>query len=338
MVDAPAIRLSALTKSFGAMTAVDNVTLDIAAGEFFSMLGPSGSGKTTVLRLIAGFETPTSGSVSLFGQDVTSAAPFDRDVNTVFQDYALFPHMSVLDNVAYGLRIRGIKKDERRERARAALETVRLGGFGDRKPAQLSGGQRQRVALARATIVEPKALLLDEPLGALDLKLREQMQVELKEIQRDLGITFIFVTHDQEEALTLSDRVAVFSEGRIVQLGTPQEIYERPQSSFVADFVGTSNVFVGEAAQAVVGSSGAFSIRPERMSVSTAISSGPHTAAGTVVEAIYIGGASRIVVDLDAGARINVIDNEKTPEAASALRGKRVTVSWKATDVVSLSA
>jgi len=338
VVDAPAIRLSALTKSFGAMTAVDNVTLDIAAGEFFSMLGPSGSGKTTVLRLIAGFETPTSGSVSLFGQDVTSAAPFDRDVNTVFQDYALFPHMSVLDNVAYGLRIRGIKKDERRERARAALETVRLGGFGDRKPAQLSGGQRQRVALARATIVEPKALLLDEPLGALDLKLREQMQVELKEIQRDLGITFIFVTHDQEEALTLSDRVAVFSEGRIVQLGTPQEIYERPQSSFVADFVGTSNVFVGEAAQAVVGSSGAFSIRPERMSVSTSISSGPHTAAGTVVEAIYIGGASRIVVDLDAGARINVIDDEKTPEAASALRGKRVTVSWKATDVVSLSA
>jgi putative spermidine/putrescine transport system ATP-binding protein len=236
------------------------------------------------------------------------------------------------------LRIRGIKKDERRERARAALETVRLGGFGDRKPAQLSGGQRQRVALARATIVEPKALLLDEPLGALDLKLREQMQVELKEIQRELGITFIFVTHDQEEALTLSDRVAVFSEGRIVQLGTPQEIYERPQSPFVADFVGTSNVFVGEAAQAVVGAAGAFSIRPERMTVSTSAKTGPHSAGGTVVEAIYIGGASRIVIDLDAGPRINVIDNEKTPEVASALRGKRVTVSWKATDVVSLSA
>jgi len=338
VVDSPAIRLSALTKSFGAVTAVDNVTLDIAAGEFFSMLGPSGSGKTTVLRLIAGFETPTSGSVSLFGQDVTSSAPFDRDVNTVFQDYALFPHMSVLDNVAYGLRIRGIKKSERLERARAALETVRLGGFGDRKPAQLSGGQRQCVALARATIVEPKALLLDEPLGALDLKLREQMQVELKEIQRELGITFIFVTHDQEEALTLSDRVAVFSEGRIVQLGTPQEIYERPQSPFVADFVGTSNVFVGQVAKTVVGTAGSFSIRPERMTVSTSTKAGLHSAEGTVVEAIYIGGESRIVVDLDAGARINVIDNEKTPEVASALRGKRVTVSWKAADVVSLSA
>ena len=338
MVDAPAIRLSALTKSFGAITAVDNVSLDIAAGEFFSMLGPSGSGKTTVLRLIAGFETPTSGSVSLFGHDVTSSAPFDRDVNTVFQDYALFPHMSVLDNVAYGLRIRGIKKDERRERARDALETVRLGGFGDRKPAQLSGGQRQRVALARATIVEPKVLLLDEPLGALDLKLREQMQVELKEIQRELGITFIFVTHDQEEALTLSDRVAVFSEGRIVQLGTPQEIYERPQSPFVADFVGTSNVFLGQVAKIVVGTAGSFSIRPERMTVSASTKAGPHSAEGTVVEAIYIGGASRIVIDLDAGARINVIDNEKTPEVASALRGNRVTVSWKAADVVSLSA
>jgi putative spermidine/putrescine transport system ATP-binding protein len=338
VVDSPAIRLSALTKSFGAVTAVDNVSLDIAAGEFFSMLGPSGSGKTTVLRLIAGFEAPTSGSVSLFGHDVTTSAPFDRDVNTVFQDYALFPHMSVLDNVAYGLRIRGINKAERRERARAALDTVQLGGFGERKPAQLSGGQRQRVALARATIVEPKVLLLDEPLGALDLKLREQMQVELKEIQRDLGITFIFVTHDQEEALTLSDRVAVFSEGRIVQLGTPQEIYERPQSPFVADFVGTSNVFLGQVAKAVVGQLGSFSIRPERMSLSTGAPSGPHSAGGMVVEAIYIGGASRIVVDLDAGVRINVIDNDKTPEAASALRGKKVTVSWKATDVVTLSA
>ena len=338
MVVAPAIRLNALTKTFGSVTAVDGVSLDIAPGEFFSMLGPSGSGKTTVLRLIAGFETPTSGTVSLFGQDVTTAAPFDRDVNTVFQDYALFPHMTVLQNVAYGLRIRGIKKAERLERARAALETVRLGGFGDRKPSQLSGGQRQRVALARATIVEPKALLLDEPLGALDLKLREQMQVELKEIQRDLGITFIFVTHDQEEALTLSDRVAVFSDGRIVQLGTPQEIYEKPRSAFVADFVGTSNVFEGDLAMKVIGKTGAFSIRPERMSIETATRTSANSALGSVVDAIYIGGASRIVVDLDAGARINVIDDEKTPEAAAALRGKRVTVSWKATDVVVLLA
>ncbi|HEU4756586.1 MAG TPA: ATP-binding cassette domain-containing protein, partial [Agromyces sp.] len=201
----PAIRLTGLTKEFGAVTAVDHVDLEIAAGEFFSMLGPSGSGKTTVLRLIAGFEQPTDGTIELFGDDVTKRAPFDRDVNTVFQDYALFPHMSVLENVAYGLRVRGIGRRERQERARRALASVRLEQMADRRPAQLSGGQRQRVALARATVVQPKVLLLDEPLGALDLKLREQMQVELKQIQRELGITFIFVTHDQEEALTLSD-------------------------------------------------------------------------------------------------------------------------------------
>ena len=238
----PAIRLTALTKSFGAVVAVDGVDLEIAEGEFFSMLGPSGSGKTTVLRLIAGFDQPTSGAVELFGRDVTRFAPFARDVNTVFQDYALFPHMSVLDNVAYGLRVRGVGRRERRERARAALAGVRLEHLHDRRPGQLSGGQRQRVALARATVVQPKALLLDEPLGALDLKLREQMQVELKQIQRDLGITFIFVTHDQEEALTLSDRVAVFRDGRIEQMGTPIELYERPISPFVADFVGTTNL------------------------------------------------------------------------------------------------
>ena len=334
VVDAPAIRLTGLTKSFGSVTAVDNVSLDVAAGEFFSMLGPSGSGKTTVLRLIAGFETPTSGSVSLFGEDVTAKAPFDRDVNTVFQDYALFPHMSVLDNVAYGLRIRGIKKAERRERAAAALETVRLAGFGDRKPSQLSGGQRQRVALARATIVEPKVLLLDEPLGALDLKLREQMQVELKEIQRDLGITFIFVTHDQEEALTLSDRVAVFSEGQIVQLGSPQDVYEKPDSEFVADFVGTSNVFTGAVAAGLFGKSGSYSVRPERMQLSATAKKGH---AGTVVDSIYVGGASRVVVDLDAGVRINVLDTASAAGTVAALRGKRVTVSWSAADVVTLT-
>lgn len=334
MVDAPAIRLSKLTKSFGSVTAVDNVSLDVAEGEFFSMLGPSGSGKTTVLRLIAGFETPSSGSVALFGEDVTAEAPFDRNVNTVFQDYALFPHMSVLDNVAYGLRVRGVSKSERRERARAALETVRLGGYGDRKPAQLSGGQRQRVALARATIVQPRVLLLDEPLGALDLKLREQMQVELKEIQRDLGITFIFVTHDQEEALTLSDRVAVFNEGTIVQLGTPQAVYENPDSEFVADFVGTSNVFTGQVASRLFGKVGSFSVRPERMSLHTSASKG---ALGVVVETVYVGGATRIVVDLEAGQRINVLDSTSEPETVSRLRGKRVSVTWAPGDVVTLT-
>jgi putative spermidine/putrescine transport system ATP-binding protein len=242
--------------------------------------------------------------------------------------------MSVLENVAYGLRIRGIKKSERRERAAAALETVQLGGFGDRKPSQLSGGQRQRVALARATIVEPKVLLLDEPLGALDLKLREQMQVELKDIQRSLGITFIFVTHDQEEALTLSDRVAVFHEGKIVQLGTPQDVYENPQTEFVADFVGTSNVFTGAISTTLFGKSGSFSVRPERMQLSTAAKKG---VAGTVVEAIYVGGASKLVVDLDAGQRINVLDSKSSASEAAQLRSKRVTVWWDASDVVALS-
>ncbi len=302
------------------------------------MLGPSGSGKTTVLRLIAGFEKPTSGTIELFGDDVTAKAPFDRDVNTVFQDYALFPHMNVRDNVAYGLRVRGMGKKERNERADAALETVRLAGLGDRKPSQLSGGQRQRVALARATVVQPKVLLLDEPLGALDLKLREQMQVELKEIQRSLGITFIFVTHDQEEALTLSDRIAVFSEGRIVQLGTPREIYEAPSNSFVADFVGTANVFTGDIARAVVGKAGAFSIRPERMDVKSGAKAGANSASGSVVETIYVGSNTRVVVDLDAGQRVNVIvSNDENPNADK-LRGQKVVVTWSATDVVTLSA
>ncbi len=332
-----AIRLSKLTKTFGGVAAVDGVDLDVAAGEFFSMLGPSGSGKTTVLRLIAGFESPTSGTVSLFGADVTAKAPFDRDVNTVFQDYALFPHMSVIDNVAYGLRVRGVAKQERRERAREALERVRLGSFSDRKPSQLSGGQRQRVALARATVVEPKVLLLDEPLGALDLKLREQMQVELKEIQRDLGITFIFVTHDQEEALTLSDRIAVFSEGKIVQLGTPSEIYEQPRNAFVADFVGTSNVFTPEESGTILGATGTYSVRPEKLEVSSGLTpSGLNSAKGSIVEVIYVGSASRIVIDLESGKRINVIEQNDSSRITPDRRGERVTVSWKATDVVQL--
>jgi putative spermidine/putrescine transport system ATP-binding protein len=266
-VTTPAIRLTGLTKSFGNVHAVAGVDLDIADGEFFSMLGPSGSGKTTVLRLIAGFETPTAGRIELGGVDVTARAPFERDVNTVFQDYALFPHMTVAQNVEYGLRIRKIAKPRRRAMATEALDAVRLPDFGPRKPHQLSGGQRQRVALARALVNRPKVLLLDEPLGALDLKLREEMQVELKAIQRQVGITFIFVTHDQEEALTMSDRVAVFNAGRIAQVGPPAEVYERPHSPFVAGFVGTSNMLTGAAARELLGTDGTFSVRPEKIAL-----------------------------------------------------------------------
>ncbi|TFD73511.1 ABC transporter ATP-binding protein [Cryobacterium gelidum] len=336
----PAIRLTGLTKSFGSVKAVDGVDLDIGEGEFFSMLGPSGSGKTTVLRLIAGFEQPSSGTISLFGQDVTDRAPFDRDVNTVFQDYALFPHMSVLDNVAYGLRVRGVAKRARHQQARAALDTVRLGGFADRKPSQLSGGQRQRVALARATVVSPKVLLLDEPLGALDLKLREQMQVELKELQRTLGITFIFVTHDQQEALTLSDRIAVFNEGRIEQLGTPAEIYERPASPFVAAFVGTSNIFDDNISQALLGRSGVHSVRPEKISVTTENLPlvADRVAAGVLAEVIYIGSSTQLIVDLDAGSRVVVLEQNDAHRVATKNRGARVTVGWNDSDIVTLAA
>jgi len=338
MSEQPAIRLTGLTKEFGTVTAVDHVDLEIAAGEFFSMLGPSGSGKTTVLRLIAGFTQPSAGTVELFGEDVTNAAPFDRDVNTVFQDYALFPHMNVLDNVAYGLRVRGMKRAERNERALKALAAVRLDHLAARKPAELSGGQRQRVALARATVVEPKVLLLDEPLGALDLKLREQMQVELKQIQRELGITFIFVTHDQEEALTLSDRIAVFNDGRIEQLGTPFELYERPTSHFVADFVGTSNLFSAEHARALLGRDGEYSVRPEKLTLAgePATASGMRSATGTIVESIYLGSGIRRVIDLDAGPRISVLERNDRSRAADQDRGDRVHVSWHDEDVVAL--
>ena len=347
MQAAPAIRLSGLTKTFGDTRAVDDLDLDIAAGEFFSMLGPSGSGKTTVLRLIAGFESPTAGTIELFGEDVTTRASFDRPVNTVFQDYALFPHMSVLENVAYGLRVRGVSKAERTERAHAALESVRLGSFGSRKPAQLSGGQRQRVALARATVVQPKALLLDEPLGALDLKLREQMQVELKELQRELGITFIFVTHDQEEALTLSDRIAVFNDGRIEQLGTPAEIYERPSSPFVADFVGTSNIFSDDTARSVLGRPGFHSVRPEKVRLRPEGSSAPAAAAtssdvvsatGVIAEEIYLGTSTRVLVDLDGGFRLVVLEQNVGAFASNDRRGDRVVAEWAASDVVDLVA
>ncbi|MEV5411777.1 ABC transporter ATP-binding protein [Thermopolyspora sp. NPDC052614] len=332
-----AVRLRGLRKDFGPVTAVDGVDLEVRDGEFFAMLGPSGSGKTTVLRLIAGFETPTAGTVELGGVDVTRAAPFQRDVNTVFQDYALFPHMSVLANVEYGLRVKRVARAERRERALAALRSVRLEGFGDRRPAQLSGGQRQRVALARALVNRPRVLLLDEPLGALDLKLREQMQMELKQLQREVGITFLFVTHDQDEALTMSDRVAVFNHGRIEQVGTPAEVYERPATEFVAGFVGTSNLISGAAARTVLGREGTFSVRPEKLRVvledEPGGPAGPdeHWASGTIAEVVYAGAATRFVVDLDAGGRLIALQQNLQVSSMDVmrLRDARVRLVWQ---------
>ncbi|AGS67534.1 ABC transporter ATP-binding protein [Streptomyces collinus] len=329
-----AIRLQDLRKSFGETDAVAGVDLEIRDGEFFSMLGPSGSGKTTVLRLIAGFETPTAGRIELAGQEVTGLAPFERDVHTVFQDYALFPHMTLEQNVAYGLKVRKVPKAERLVRARKALAEVRLEGYGQRRPAQLSGGQRQRVALARALVGRPRVLLLDEPLGALDLKLREQMQVELKALQREVGITFVFVTHDQEEALTMSDRIAVFDQGRIAQVGTPAEIYERPATSFVASFVGTSNLLDGETAHRLVGTPGTYNIRPEKIRVlkESAEADEPEhaTATGTVAEAVYLGDATRFLVDLDGGGRLTALQQnlETSSEDVAAYRGARVRLQW----------
>ncbi len=271
---APDISVRGLTKRFGDVVAVDSVDLDIPAGEFFTMLGPSGSGKTTTLRMIAGFEIPDEGTIELAGQDVSRLPPYDRPVNTVFQDYALFPHMTVQANVEYGLMVKKVKKGERRERAAQALEMVRLSGFGDRKPSQLSGGQRQRVALARAIVNRPKVLLLDEPLGALDLKLRQEMQIELKSIQREVGITFVYVTHDQEEALTMSDRLAVFNNGKIEQIGPPAEVYEHPESEFIAGFVGVSNVIERDGRR--------YTVRPEKINL---LEDGEEPEAGSHVEA-----------------------------------------------------
>ncbi len=328
-IPAPAIRLTGLRKSFGAVDAVAGVDLEIADGEFFSMLGPSGSGKTTVLRMIAGFELPSAGTVELGGRDVTRLAPFERDVNTVFQDYALFPHLSVVENVEYGLKVRKVAKRERRQRAEQALAAVQLEGFGGRKPAAMSGGQRQRVALARALVNRPKVLLLDEPLGALDLKLREQMQVELKAIQREVGITFVFVTHDQDEGLTMSDRVAVFEAGRIAQIGTPEEVYERPASAFVAGFVGTSNVFSGAVATALFNREGTFSVRPEKLDIVAG-----EDGNGVVAEVIYAGPITRYVVDLDAGSRVVVVSQNRAPATVS--RGQRVRLSWHEEHVVEI--
>jgi putative spermidine/putrescine transport system ATP-binding protein len=329
----PAIKFDQVSRHFGEVKAVDQVTLEIRDGEFFSMLGPSGSGKTTCLRMIAGFDKPTSGKIYLYGQDVSELPPYERDVNTVFQDYALFPHMTIDDNVAYGLMIKGVPKAERIKRVAEMLELVRLPGFGQRRPSQLSGGQRQRVALARALINHPKVLLLDEPLGALDLKLRQQMQVELKSIQQRVGITFIFVTHDQEEALTMSDRIAVFNEGRIIQVGTPSEIYEKPASPFVAGFVGTSNLVSGEAAKRITGSEQMFSIRPEKIHLGSnngATDKDMISVDGVVRDVVYLGLFTRYLVEIEGGTDLVVVEQNLKTTSMDVLsaKGQKVRLHW----------
>ena len=308
------VSIKGLTRSFGDVRAVTGVDLDIYEGEFITLLGPSGSGKTTVLRMIAGFEKPDSGTIELAGKDVSQLPPYERDVNTVFQDYALFPHMNVISNIEYGLKVKGIAKQECNARALEALRQVRLEGYDERKPSQLSGGQRQRVALARALVNRPSVLLLDEPLGALDLKLREQMQIELKQLQREVGITFIFVTHDQEEALTMSDRIAVFNNGKIEQLGVPREIYENPISAFVSEFVGQTNRIVIDESR--------INIRPEQVSVSKMNSSGNRSLPGTLRDVIFVGASTRYLVDTSCGAVISVLP------VGDLKVGDVVTVSW----------
>jgi len=324
-----AVRLDRVSRHFGDVHAVDDVTFDIYDGEFFTMLGPSGSGKTTCLRLIAGFDQPTRGRIFLHGQDVSGKPPYERPTNMVFQGYGLFPHMNVADNIGYGLMIRKVPKPERMRRVREMLDLVQLSGFEQRKPSQLSGGQRQRVALARALINHPRVLLLDEPLGALDLKLRQQMQVELKAIQKKVGITFVFVTHDQEEALTMSDRIAVFNQGKVEQIGTPEEMYEKPATAFVAGFLGTSNLLSGEQARALTGSAGAIAIRPEKIRIFGAderVAAGLQSAHGVVRDSVYLGTHTRYLVELDSGGDLVVI--EQNLDSRMRTRGERVTLAW----------
>jgi putative spermidine/putrescine transport system ATP-binding protein len=314
------VRVVGLRKRYGKVAAVDGIDLEIALGEFFTMLGPSGSGKTTTLRMIAGFERPDEGTIELAGRDVSSLPPFDRDVNTVFQDYALFPHMTVAQNVEYGLRVKKVPKAERRLKAAEALSMVRLEGYGDRKPGQLSGGQRQRVALARAIVNTPRALLLDEPLGALDLKLRQELQIELKQIQQELGMTFIYVTHDQEEALTMSDRIAVFNEGKIEQIGAPAEMYEHPATQFVAGFIGTSNI--------IERAGRTFTVRPEKIRLST--DEAAEGEPGTITAAVYLGPVTKFVVALDGGGELTVVQQnlETSSQDVRELERKRVRLRW----------
>ena len=327
------VRLEGLRKSFGDVVAVAGVDLEVAEGEFFSLLGPSGCGKTTCLRMIAGFDEPTSGRIMLKDRDVSHVPAYDRDVNTVFQDYALFPHMTVSENVEYGLMVKRIHRGERRTRVVEALRMMRLERLGQRKPAELSGGQRQRVALARAIVNQPRVLLLDEPLGALDLKLRQAMQIELKSIQQRLGMTFIYVTHDQEEALTMSDRLAVMNQGRIEQVGSPAEVYERPATGFVAGFVGASNVLSGQAAFSVTGQRSAITVRPEKIRLGDP-EERPHpdevSAAGRVRDVVYVGAFTRYVVDLDGGAELVVMQQNLTMSSMDVLqaRGRPVRLFW----------
>jgi putative spermidine/putrescine transport system ATP-binding protein len=309
------VSLAGIRKTYGDVVAVADVDLTVADGEFFTLLGPSGSGKTTTLRVIAGFERPDAGRVTLGGADITQQPPYARDVNTVFQDYALFPHMTVAENVGYGLKVKGVPRRERAAEVTEVLKMVRLEGYGDRKPVQLSGGQRQRVALARSIVNQPKVLLLDEPLGALDLKLRQEMQVFLKALQRNLGMTFIYVTHDQEEALTMSDHVAVFNEGRIEQVGTPTDVYARPATDFVAGFVGTSNILERNGRR--------FSVRPERIELNG------HGEPAIVADIVFVGAFTRILVDTEAGERLTIVKQNDSPGLEP---GARVHVSWDDAD------
>ena len=318
-----ALRLLGVRKSYGPVVAVDGVDLEVREGEFFTLLGPSGSGKTTLLRLIAGFERADAGRIELGGRDVTSLPPYARETNTVFQDYALFPHMTVGDNIGYGLRVKGVPRAERRERVLRALRMVRLAGLESRRPNQLSGGQRQRVALARAVINEPEVMLLDEPLGALDLKLRQEMQLELKRIQKQVGITFVYVTHDQEEALTMSDRMAVMANGQIQQIGPPVEVYERPATEFVAGFIGISNVLERDGLR--------FVVRPEKLRIieTGEKADGMRSEPGTVQQVVYVGMTTRFTVHLDHGETIVAVrQNMDAPGQAQSYEGRKVTIAW----------
>ncbi len=336
----PAIELIDVSRSFGPVRALDHVSLRIGQGEFFALLGPSGSGKTTCLRLVAGFDHPTAGQILLDGAEVTDVPPFERNVNTVFQDYALFPHMTVAENVAYGPRVRGAGAADRRRQALAILELVRLQSLADRMPAQLSGGQKQRVALARALVNHPRVLLLDEPLGALDLRLREEMQTELKSLQQRLGITFVYVTHDQGEALSMADRIAVFRDGRIEQLDTPRGLYVRPRTAFVARFVGSANVVGAAAAAGITGTTQAFAIRPELVDVLDADATLPPDAvgcSGTLEDVQYHGATSRWHVRLDDGSALAAVRAEAATTGPVPRPGARVRLAWAREHVVPLA-
>jgi putative spermidine/putrescine transport system ATP-binding protein len=333
-----AVSFHDVCRYYGEVRAVDHVSFEVGDGEFFAMLGPSGSGKTTSLRLIAGFEKPTSGKVMIHGAPTENIPPYERNVNTVFQDYALFPHMTVLNNVAYGLMVRGLSKKVYHQKANEMLDIVKLGNMGARHPSQLSGGQRQRVALARALINEPRVLLLDEPLGALDLKLRKQMQVELKALQRQVGITFIYVTHDQDEALSMSDRLAVFNEGKIDQIGSPGEIYEFPASKFVADFVGDANIISAELASRLNGEKKSYSIRPERIHFHDDATDGKLCVAqGKITDIHYHGASTRYTLTLDDGGSLFLVQqnsSEMNRHTAGAIKvGMLKRIAWSQKDI-----